>query len=310
MAAVVAAVSWRRGSRSCLCPKRHPSSSLSPPSPRSIRSTTSTSAAATTASHDDDDDDESQDASAAAELFAKAVLARHSAKAFDSTRAIPDHDLAAVLGLTLRCPTSFNVQPFTVTLVQSKEMRQRLSACMLGPNKSRVLQAPVTAVFAADLDPVKLVPRVQAMERKERGLPEAYLATLPFSVAFLAGQGHLAHAFKDLFTTAMSPLQPMPSVSSLEAWSYKNTAIAASWYMLACSAHGLDTCPMEGFDGRRIMQVLRIPASRYAIPLVISTGYGKATGAPLAAKKSPRFPPEAVVFKDTYGEPFKGIPVL
>lgn len=70
------------------------------------------------------------------------------------------------------------------------------------------------------------MPRVQAVERA-RGLPEAYLSTLPFSVAFLAGQGHLAHAFKDLFTTAMSPLQPMPSVSSLEAWAYKNTAIAA-----------------------------------------------------------------------------------
>lgn len=153
------------------------------------------------------------------------------------------------------------MQPYTVTLVQSREGRQRLAACMLGPNKARVLQAPVTAVFAADLgtharmhlrtympvlyhhqsltlscihttyiiiqpDPVKLVPRVQAVERA-RGLPEAYLSTLPFSVAFLAGQGHLAHAFKDLFTTAMSPLQPMPSVSSLEAWAYKNTAIAA-----------------------------------------------------------------------------------
>jgi len=159
-----------------------------------------------------------------------------------------------------RCPTSFNVQPFTVTIVQSRECRQKLAACMLGPNKARVLQSPLTAVFAADLggageahtgsihpfnrlhtrtahekklthphphtDPVKLVPRVQAMERA-RGLPEAYLSTLPFSVAFLAGQGHMAHAFKDLFTTAMSPLQPMPSVSSLEAWSYKNTAIAA-----------------------------------------------------------------------------------
>lgn len=149
------------------------------------------------------------------------------------------------------------------------------------------------------------------MERTHRGLPEAYLATLPFSVAFLAGQGHLAHAFKDLFTTAMSPLQPMPSVSSLEAWSYKNTAIASSWYMLACAAHGVDTCPMEGFDGRRIMQVLQIPSSRYAIPLVIATGYGKQEKKPMDGKsKSPRFPPEAVVFKDTFGKGFKDIPVL
>jgi nitroreductase len=278
-------------------------------------------AAFSTSTSSVDDEDEEDESSAVAFAFRKAVLARHSTKAFDATRPVSDETVAAVLGLTLRSPTSFNVQPYTITIVQSKEMKQRLAACMLGPNKARVLQAPLTAVFAADLDPVQLVPRVQTMERQERGLPEAYLATLPFSVSFLAGKGHLAHAFKDLFTSAMSPLQPMPSVSTLEAWSFKNTAIAASWYMMACSAHGLDTCPMEGFDGRRIMQVLRIPSARYAIPLVVSTGYelpaaaaaaaagkaGKGGGGP---KKSPRFPPEAVVFRDAYGRPYKGIPVL
>jgi nitroreductase len=29
--------------------------------------------------------------------------------------------------------------------------------------------------------------------------------------------------------------------------------------MLAASSHGLHTCPMEGFDGRRIKGVLNIP---------------------------------------------------
>ena len=89
------------------------------------------------------------------------------------------------------------------------------------------------------------------MERA-RGLPEAYLSTLPFSVAFLAGQGHLAHAFKDLFTTAMSPLQPMPSVSSLEAWSYKNTAIAACTCAYAC------------------MHTLALPTIKHNLSLLIS----------------------------------------
>jgi len=78
---------------------------------------------------------------------------------------------------------------------------------------------------------------------------------------------------------------------------------------------------MEGFDGRRIMQVLRIPSPRYAIPLVVSTGYEMPLPPPPPAaaaaaagkegpKKSPRFPPEAVVFRDAYGKPYKGIPVL
>lgn len=65
--------------------------------------------------------------------------------------ALESYNLIVPCSLTQRCPTSFNVQPYTVTLVQSREGRQRLAACMLGPNKARVLQAPVTAVFAADL---------------------------------------------------------------------------------------------------------------------------------------------------------------
>ena len=101
--------------------------------------------------NDDDDDDAPHDNAAAAFLFKKAVLARHSTKAFDPDRALPHDTLTSILSLTLRAPTSFNVQPYTVTVVESKEMRHKLAACMLGPNKARVLQAPVTAVFAADL---------------------------------------------------------------------------------------------------------------------------------------------------------------
>lgn len=294
-----------------------PTSSLARSRPGRLRPFHAAFSTSAGAQHSEEEniDHESSLGRAGISAFKRAVLARHSTKAFDAKREIADETLAAILALTLRCPTSFNVQPYTVTIVQSEDMKQKLAACMLGPNSARVLQAPVTAVFAADLDPVQLVPRVQSLERRKRGLPEAYLATLPFSVAFLAGKGHLAHAFKDLFTTAMSPLQPMPSVSTLEAWSYKNTAIAASWYMLSCSVHGLDTCPMEGFDGRRIMHELHIPASRYAIPLVVSTGFAMPlpSSSPERneeAKKSPRFPPEAVVFKDQYGHAYKGISQL
>ncbi len=85
--------------------------------------------------------------------------------------------------------------------------------------------------------------------------------------------------------------------------------------MLAAAAHGLDTCPMEGFDGRRIQQALRIPAPRYAIPLVVATGYArpeeKAKAEARGGKgRSPRFPPETVVFRDSFGKGFEGIPVL
>jgi len=70
------------------------------------------------------------------------------------------------------------------------------------------------------------VSRLVELERK-RGTPEAYLVNLPFQVAFLAGEGQLAHAFKEAVTHFMSPLQPMPTVNNVDAWSYKNTMLAA-----------------------------------------------------------------------------------
>jgi hypothetical protein len=79
-------------------------------------------------------------------------------------------------------------------------------------------------------EPTKLVHRLVNLERK-RGTPENYLATLPFAISFLAGEGKMANAFKDLFTSVMSPLQPMPSVNNLEAWSYKNAMLVACEYM-------------------------------------------------------------------------------
>ena len=68
------------------------------------------------------------------------------------------------------------------------------------------------------------------LERK-RGTPEAYLSNLPFQVAFLAGEGQLAHAFKEAVTSAMSPIQPMLSVNNVDAWSFKNTMLAAGELM-------------------------------------------------------------------------------
>lgn len=42
--------------------------------------------------------------------------------------------------------------------------------------------------------------------------------------------------------------------------------------LLAATSHGLATCPMEGFDMRRLRKALRIPL-RYSIPIVVCIGY-------------------------------------
>ncbi|CAN0509348.1 unnamed protein product, partial [Laminaria digitata] len=48
-------------------------------------------------------------------------------------------------------PSSFNLQPWSVVLVRDPLTRERLATAMLGPNGKKVMAAPVTAVFCADL---------------------------------------------------------------------------------------------------------------------------------------------------------------
>jgi nitroreductase len=52
---------------------------------------------------------------------------------------------------------------------------------------------------------------------------------------------------------------------------HKTCALAAQTFMLAMANEGYDTCPMEGFDSRRVKKILKLPF-RSEINMVISCG--------------------------------------
>ena len=95
----------------------------------------------------------------------------------------------------------------------------------------------------------------------------------------------------------MSPVVAAPNIRSTDStteWAYKNTALAAAAYMYAATAHGLATCPMEGFDERRLCFSLGIDMERYSVPMIVSTGYSygedNGDGIKEREKSKPRFP--------------------
>ena len=53
--------------------------------------------------------------------------------------------------------------------------------------------------------------------------------------------------------------------------SIKSSALAAENFMLAISAKGFDTCPMEGIDEHRIKKILKLKRSA-RVTMVISVG--------------------------------------
>ncbi|CBN76229.1 conserved unknown protein [Ectocarpus siliculosus] len=241
--------------------------------------------------------------------FRDVVTSRTAAISFSDEEVDPPA-LREIMALTQSAPSSFNIQPWSVVVVRDTAARERLSTAMLGGNAKKVLAAPVTAVFCADLEPSKRINRMVELNRKA-GMPEAEITKFCLAVNLFSGEGVVGNAVRNAVTTIASPMQPAPEVASAEAWSFKNTALAVQTYILSCTAHGLDTAPMEGFDARRVRAALDIP-DRYGIPIIVPTGYpapskpeGQGGGGGVARRW--RYPPQEVVFDGTFGVGMTGV---
>lgn len=220
--------------------------------------------------------------------------------------------------------------PYHIVVVSDPATKRAVSEGMLGGNAARVQTAPVVAVFAADLQAYLRIDSVIAMER-DAGKPAAYLRNMEMDAAVVSSGygGSAAQNAKRAFFAAASLAAPMPTVNSTEGWAFKGTSMAAQNYMLACSAAGLRTHPMEGLDACRVMRACGIPVTRYTVPMVIATGYaledaptqnGAAGGttagqqtAPAEGqqktplKLTPRPRPSFMVRKDRFEHPYEGI---
>eukprot|EP00468_Gymnochlora_sp_CCMP2014_P004720 CAMPEP_0167762976 /NCGR_PEP_ID=MMETSP0110_2-20121227/13086_1 /TAXON_ID=629695 /ORGANISM="Gymnochlora sp., Strain CCMP2014" /LENGTH=362 /DNA_ID=CAMNT_0007649949 /DNA_START=92 /DNA_END=1180 /DNA_ORIENTATION=+ len=213
-------------------------------------------------------------------------IARFSCKQFEK-RKVPKEIMNKVLSYTMRAPTAFNVQPYKIVIVTDDLLKVRLTGGLMGNNKDKILRAGATAIFLADLEPIELIPELERLMPKEwhRELEKSEIKVnleMPRYIRFFGQE-----------------------VNTPREWGAKNTMIAASWYMMAATAFGLATAPIEGFNEEIILDTLGIPKSRYHIPIMIPTGYSGYTGS-----FTKRLPPKDVCFLNGLDDPLIDIDPL
>lgn len=261
--------------------------------------------------------------------FDAVVRQRHSCKRFrrydrnyedrsKSSTSDPDVIQKAVhcLDLARRTPTAFNTQPYKVVLVHSPEQKQALSKYCIGPNSARILDSDCTAIFLADRQVLRTLKRFRRFldeTCKPGRAPLTWFRSLEmhFYIALFSSGWPLPRllaapatflirtlmSFANLFTSFFYPL---PSLASAETWSSKQAIMVALIYMLGCTSLGLATIPMEGFNASGIRRVIRAP-SRYAVPLIVSTGYPHDQKEGVEPTSHERYPMEEMVYGNTFG---------
>lgn len=261
--------------------------------------------------------------------FDATVLNRYACKKFkrfdgdyDTSSASPSNPSIVQqalhsLELARLAPSAFNTQPYRVVVVHSPEQKEALSKFCLGPNAQRVKDSDCTAVFLADREIFRTMPRFRSHLREtsnpDRKMSRRALLTMQFYIT-LFSSGYplprwLAAPISFCVRTVMSFLHlltqrfyPLPSLANAETWTSKNTALVAMTYMLGCSSRGLATIPMEGINASGIRKVVNAPR-RYAVPLIVATGkaYKDDKESRLAKAASRRYPMDEVIFGDSFG---------
>ncbi|KAG8463262.1 hypothetical protein KFE25_011259 [Diacronema lutheri] len=235
-----------------------------------------------------------------------AARARYACKSFDPSRPVEPAQLRLLADAARAAPSSFNVQPWRCVLVSSVEGRAALARGMLGANGQRVLEAPLVAVFAADLRACGRAARVAALAAAV-GAPAAFVSRLPFYVSLFSSGYRLGllkwplFVAKRLAMALLGVLRAVPKLSTPETWAFKNAMPAVTHLMLQAAELGLATLPMEGFDEGRVRAALAIPR-RYAIPCVVAVGHASERAA--AAPRAGRFEFDELFAAETFGAPW------
>ncbi len=173
----------------------------------------------------------------------------------------------------------FNSQPYRFYWVQSAARKVAVAKLCLGQKPAETASALVGAV--ADRGSLSATSRSQLEWMRRSDFSEEkiqdYERTAKIGrILFMPGPFGVFAAIKRGFFLLLHlrMVMGMPPLSrqDLFKWATKSTSRACQNLMIAAEVLGMNTCPMEGFDGRRLSQYLGLSGRSQEIVMVIAMG--------------------------------------
>ena len=214
------------------------------------------------------------------EEFIKVVKSRRSVRIYNESK-VKEEDMLECLELSLLSANSSNLQPWEFYWVRDLEKKNKLIDYCLGQPAAKTAQELVVCVARPDTWKKNTQTMLDMFQGKE--LPKAVESYYTKIVPLAYNQGFLGlfGLIKKISTFLIGLKKSIPreptSISDMNVWAQKSTALACQTLMLSLRAFGYDSCPMEGIDSYRIKKLLKLPKTAQ-ICMVISAGKRASNG--------------------------------
>ncbi|VAW33812.1 Oxygen-insensitive NAD(P)H nitroreductase / Dihydropteridine reductase [hydrothermal vent metagenome] len=173
-----------------------------------------------------------------------AIRSRRAVKHFDANHSMTAEEVNELLSLAMLSPTAFNIQNWRYVVVTDQELRTQIREAAW--DQAQVTDASLFIILCADL---------KSWEKQ----PGRYWINAPKEV-----QDFIIPAIDDYY-------RGKDQVQRDEAM--RSCGIAAQTLMLAAKSMGYDSCPMDGFDFKKVAELIHLPED-HVIAMFVTIGKG------------------------------------
>ena len=237
-----------------------------------------------------------------ASIFNEIVNNRRSIRIYDDKIPFDESSVNRSLERAILSPNSSNLQLWEFYRVKTKAKKDELAKYCLGQNAAKTANELI--VFVARKDKWKQHAEFVLNEAKksfpaklgkrEKLVIDYYSKIIP--TLYFSDPVDLTGSLKQIVSAVGGAFQPIPrevTATDMRIVVHKSVALAAQTFMLSMKAEGYDSCPMEGFDSRRVKKFLGLPRAA-EINMIVSVGTAKPEG---VYGERIRIPKEEVIFE-------------
>tara|TARA_A100001011_G_scaffold340630_1_gene372921 strand:- start:765 stop:1487 length:723 start_codon:yes stop_codon:yes gene_type:complete len=216
----------------------------------------------------------------------EALAHRRSVRVFDPEKPIETKKVKYCLEQASLAPNSSNLQLWEFYHITGLEMKKLVAINCYDQPAAKTAQELVIPVVRLDLWQSRIKSNIEFIrsnvkntedEKKIKGALTYYEKIIPQLYRgswYILG---LLHKIKVIFDGIRKVTYREVTSADLRVVGHKSTALAAQTFMVSMAAHGYDTCPMEGFDSKRLKKLLNLPSGAQ-ISMVIGCGIRKPEG--------------------------------
>lgn len=217
--------------------------------------------------------------------FFEAVEQRRSVRIFDGIEPF-DHDLVKkCLEAAILSPNSSNLQLYNfIRIPESSPLKAPLSKLCMGQKAATTARELVVVVTRRDLWKTRAEANYKYIkwtyegknDKKLRQALSYYGNLIPKLFSNYPGWSLLKKAIA-WWVGIKRPMVREVGETEVRISVHKSAALASMTFMLGMKAVGYDTCPMEGFDSKRVKKLLDLPPAS-EIAMIIGCGKGLPDG--------------------------------